>query len=125
MNGKEDDNSTILREQGRWTITDLEAKRKQKPELCQLITQELEVTDTSKWNWLVDTLLWSTEVDNTTSENFHLPLGDDLIMNHQVTGETEETDLYIILITTLCVDWFEVPAPTGDCPVDTQTLGLN
>lgn len=52
----------------------------------------------------MDTLLWSTEVDNTSSENFHLPLGDDLIMNHQVTGETEETDLYITLITTLCVD---------------------
>ena len=111
--------------QGGWIITDLEARRKQKPEICQLTTQELEVTDTSKWNWLMDTILQTTEVDNTSSENFHLPLRDDLIMNHQVTGETEETDLYITLITILYVDWFEVPAPTGDCPVDTQTLGLN
>lgn len=73
----------------------------------------------------MDTILQSTEVDNTSSENFHLPLGDDLIMNHQVTEETEETDLYITLITTLCVDRFEMSAPKGDCPGDTQTLGLN
>lgn len=84
-------------------ITDLEASRKQKPDMS---THNSRIGSNRylKQNWLVDTILQSTEVDNTSSENFHLPLGDDLIMNHQVIRETEETDLYITLIITLCVD---------------------
>lgn len=91
--GKKMTTAQFLRwKQDGWIITNFEAKRKWKPEIHQLTAQELEVTGTSKWNWLVDTVLQSAEVDNTSSENFHLPLGDDLIVNHWMTGETEETD---------------------------------